>query len=330
MNGTLLMLGVAGPELTAGEAAMFTGLQPAGFILLSHNFVSGGQVRRLTDALRGLSRSHPLMAVEPGGGGELWSADFGPVPPSPAALAAHGDANVTGTAGVLTAELLRMLGINLYLGPVLDLDHGGGAPGGLREGRWGRDPQRVIDHAGQWNRWLRKRGVASCAGHFPAGGRGAGSPLVIEELLREDLLPYTALGPELDAIMVSHTEFSNLDSGVPAAFSERVVRRLLRDQLGFDHHLVLAAGSGVEDRLAIAAGCDLAIINRQTQGARAAAKAIGALPVPVLAEAWERVERMRDKLQWPHPWSITKWEQTLAGLSDFAATVPVPGVAETG
>lgn len=82
--------------------------------------------------------------------------------------------------------------------------------------------------------------------------------------------------------------------------------------------------------MAIAAGCDLAIISRQTQGARAAAEALRALPVAVLAEAWERVERMRDKLQWPHPWSIKKWEQTLAGHSGLAATVPASGVAETG
>ena len=53
------------------------------------------------------------------------------------------------------------------------------------------------------------------------------------------MIPYTALMPELDAIMLGHVEFPNIDPDFPASLSPRIVRRFLRDQLGFDRHLVL-------------------------------------------------------------------------------------------
>ena len=55
MDGSLLMLGVAGPQLTSGEAALFRKLQPAGYILFTKNIVSAQQTRQLTDDLRDLS-----------------------------------------------------------------------------------------------------------------------------------------------------------------------------------------------------------------------------------------------------------------------------------
>jgi len=117
----------------------------------------------------------------------------------------------------------------------------------LRGRCWGRDPQRVIDRAGQWNRWMRKRSIRSCGKHFPACGRALSDPhhdlpssdATLAELLKEDVIPYTALMPELDAIMLAHVEFPNIDPEHPASMSKRMIRGFLRDQLGFDKHLVL-------------------------------------------------------------------------------------------
>ena len=39
-EGSLLLLGIAGPELTLAEAALFHKVQPAGFVLFSRNIVS--------------------------------------------------------------------------------------------------------------------------------------------------------------------------------------------------------------------------------------------------------------------------------------------------
>lgn len=342
-TGSLLVLGLAGPELTAAEAALFRKLQPAGFILFSRNIVSPEQTRALTDTLRDLSNQQPLVAIDQEGGRVTRTEDIAPAAPSAPALAARNQAAATAAAGRLTGELLRLLGVNLNLAPVLDLDHHPTVQHPLRGRCWGRDPQCVIDHAGQWNRALRQRGIATCAKHFPAGGRALADPhhelpaaaATLDELLRDDVLPYTALLPELDAIMLGHIEFPNIDAAFPASLSPRIIRRFLRDQLGCDRQLVLTDdldtaaitrryGRGQDVRLALEAGNDVALICHRLDTAAIAAAAIGELPHALLADAWERVDRLRDKLHRPLPWSASRWQDTCNGLAALAAAVPEP------
>jgi beta-N-acetylhexosaminidase len=350
LDGTLLLLGLSGPELTPEEAALFRKLQPAGYILFTRNIVSAQQTRKLTDDLRELSYDLPVIAIDQEGGRVTRTGEIAPAAPSAPALAALGDYGKIADAAVLTADLLRLLGINLNFAPVLDLDHFPDQQNALSGRSWGRDPQRVIDYAGHWNRWLRKRHVASCAKHFPAGGRALSdphhdlpsSPATLDELLREDVIPYTALMPELDAIMLAHVEFPNIDPDFSASLSPRIIRSLLRGQLGFDEHLVLTDdldmgaiasryGRGEDVKLAISAGNDLAMIcHTAPETAETAASAIATLPHWMTEEAHERVDSFRrKKLQDPLKWSDKKWEETCQALATLAAefdeTGQVPG-----
>ena len=68
----------------------------------------------------------------------------------------------------------------------------------------------------------------------------------------------------------------------------------------------------------------MALICHRSETAAVAAAAIAELPGPLLADAWERVEHLRDKLHWPLPWSPTQWQATCAGLAALAAAVPEP------
>ena len=347
IDGSLLLLGIAGPELTVAEAALFRRLQPAGYVLFTRNITSPTQTRHLTDELRGLTARLPIIAIDQEGGRVTRTRDIAPAAPSAPALAACRDMGQIADAGALTGDLLRLLGFNLNFAPVLDLDHFPATPNALRGRSWGRDPQRVIDGAGHWNRWLRKRGITSCAKHFPAGGRALADPhhdlpscpATLAELLREDIIPYPALMPELDAIMLGHVEFPNIDADFPASLSPRIVRRLLRDQLGFDQHLVLTDdldmgaitkryGRGEDVRLALEAGNDLAMICHNTATAEDAARAIGELPRPLTAAARERVEHFcYKKLQPPLVWSDTKWQVTCDALAKLAAGFDTPSDA---
>lgn len=344
MDGSLLLLGIGGPELTPAEAALFTKLQPAGYILFSRNITAPEQTRKLTDDLRGLHADEPIIAIDQEGGRVTRTAAFAPAAPSPPVLAARADYRKIADAAVLTGGLLRLLGINFNLAPVLDLDHFPNTRNALTGRSWGRDPQRVIDYAGHWNRWLRKQQIASCAKHFPAGGRAVSdphhdlpaSPVTIDDLLREDVIPFTALMPELDAVMLAHIIFTHIDPCLPASLSPRIIRRLLRDQLGFDRHLVLTDdldmqaiakrhGRGEDVKLAITAGNDLALICHQTDSAETAARAIAELPRPVTEEARERVDRFRRrKIHHPPAWSEAIWHETCRGLSALAAEFPPP------
>jgi beta-N-acetylhexosaminidase len=342
-ESALLILGIEGPELSPTEAARFKALQPAGYILFTRNIVTPQQTRKLTDDLRDLSQDEPIVAIDQEGGRVTRTRGIAPPAPSAPALAATGDPGRIIDAGCLTADLIRQLGCNLDFAPVLDLDHFPGTANALRGRAWGRDPQRVIDHAGQWNRWLRKHHIASCGKHFPAGGRAMAdphhdlpsSPATLEELLREDVLPFTALMPELDAIMLGHVRFPNIDPDWPASLSPRIIRRFLRDQLGFDHHLVLTDdldmaaiadryGRPADVKLALEAGNDLALICHRTETADAAARAIRELPPHLIEDAHRRLERLRRKLHRPPAWSDAKWRETLAALEKLAASVPEP------
>jgi beta-N-acetylhexosaminidase len=340
-NGSLLVLGLAGSELTPGEAAIFRKLRPAGYILFTRNIISPAQTRKLTDDLRDLSYEDPVIAIDQEGGRVTRTGEIAPPAPSAPALAAHGDPVRIAEAGAFTGELIRQLGCNLNFAPVLDLDHFPATRNALTGRSWGRDPQRVIDHAGQWNRWLRKRHMASCAKHFPAGGRAHSDPhhdlpssdATLDDLLREDIIPYTALMPELDAIMLAHVDFPNIDPDFPASLSPRIIRRFLRDQLGFDDHVVLTDdldmaaitsryGRGPDVRLAIEAGCDLALICHRTDTAEAAARALGELPSWMIDEAAARVHRLRKKLVHPPDWSDAAWRKTCDSLAKLAAEIP--------
>lgn len=334
-SSSFLILGVDGLQLTTEEAKRFSDLQPAGFILFSRNLQSPGQTRKLTDDLRALCREEPLIAMDQEGGRVCRTSAFAPDPPAAASLGAKGDMQIISKAAEHTANLLRLLGINFNLAPVLDLNHSPDAQNALRGRCWHRDPQRVIDFAGHWNRWLRKRGVASCAKHFPAGGRATSDPhhdLPVchnswDELLREDILPYTALMPELDAIMLSHVSFPAIDPSHPASLSPEMIRRKLRDQLGFDHHLVLTDdldmgaitrryGRGEDARQAMLAGNDLVLICHQSGTANVAVEAMTTLPHHVLDDAARRLERFRGKsLQPPLPWNPSRWESEISALA---------------
>lgn len=338
-DGSLLLLGLEGPELTPAEAALFRRLQPAGYILFTRNIVSPAQTRKLTDDLRDLAVDLPIIGIDQEGGRVTRTKDIAPALPSAASLAARGDMGKIADAGTLTGDLLQLLGFNLNFAPVLDLDHFPGLSNSLRGRCWGRDPQRVIDYAGQWNRWMRRRSIASCAKHFPACGRAVSdphhdlpsSPATLEELLREDVIPYTALMPELDSIMLAHIEFPNIDPDFPASLSPQIIRRFLRDQLGFDHHLVMTDdldmgaianryGRGEDVKLAIRAGNDLAMICHRADTAEAAARAIGELPLGMRHEAQDRVERFRHRvLRAPVAWSNARWQSTCESIGKLAA-----------
>ena len=338
-DGSLLLLGLEGPELKSAEAALFRRLQPAGYILFSRNIVSPEQTRKLTDDLRDLSVDWPIIGIDQEGGRVTRTKEIAPVLPSAEALAARADMGKIADAGVLTGELLRLLGCNLNFAPVLDLDHFPGLANALRGRCWGRDSQRVIDYAGQWNRWMRRQSIASCGKHFPACGRAVSDPhhdlpsssATLEDLLREDVIPYTALMPELDSIMLAHVEFPHIDPDYPASLSPKIIRRFLRDQLGFDRHLVMTDdldmgaittryGRGEDVKLAIRAGNDLAMICHRTDTAELAARAIGELPLGMRHEAQDRVERFRRRvLQAPVAWSAQKWQKTCEAIGKLAA-----------
>lgn len=349
MDGELLLLGVKGTELSMEESKLFRKLQPAGFVLFTRNIESAAQTRKLTDDLCDLCVDEPILSIDQEGGRVTRTKEIAPSLPSASAFAKKPEMEQIARAGELTAELLRMLGFNLNFAPVLDLEHFPGVQNALRQRCWSHDSQDVINRAGMWNRWTRKRGMLSCGKHFPACGRAMSDPhedlpfsaATKEEMMREDVIPYTALMPELDAVMLAHVMFPAIDAEFPASLSKRVVTGWLRDQLGFDKHLVMTDdldmgaivkryGRGEDARLAIAAGNDLAMICHDTESAETAARGIAEVPIGIRDDAKKRLARFRKKIHHPPAFSASKWESVCEKIAKVAALIPEPEEGDGG
>lgn len=342
MHGQLLFLGVEGIELSSKEAEILSKIQPGGFVLFGRNMESPEQVRCLTDDLREICEIEPIIAVDQEGGRVSRTRLMGSEPPSAQDLREKNKDGLIAQHGKLMAQVLQPLGFNMNLCPVLDISYDDEAENSLRGRCYGRDAQEVITNAGIFNRNLRRQGMLSCGKHFPSCGLANidphhGSPIVpksLDEMLQTDLLPYTALMPELDSIMSCHAHFSAIDPespGLPGTFSYNLLTKILRNQLGYNGVIVTddldmgaivnTYGRGADIKLAISAGNDMAMICHQTDSYEAAYKHLKELPHSLVDDALLRIENMKNHLCYPPEFSSGQWAKINAEIAQLRIQV---------
>jgi beta-N-acetylhexosaminidase len=243
--GQLLLMGVPGTELDPETAARLRKLQPGGFILFGRNIQSPAQLRKLIDDLRNLSDIEPFITIDQEGGRVSRLRLIGEEPPNAQSLRDKGDPELIKRHGKLTGQILRLFGFNLDLCPVLDISYDDAADNSLKGRTYGKDPQQVITNAGLFNRAMRKEGILSCGKHFPGYGPAQCDPHEFlpvitksrEDMEKSELLPYSALLPELDSVMTCHSNYTAYDPDRgrwPASLSYNIVTKLLRHQYAFD------------------------------------------------------------------------------------------------
>jgi beta-N-acetylhexosaminidase len=329
--GQLLLTGVPGPELDADTARRFKALQPGGFILFGRNIKSPEQLRKLIDDLRDLSDVEPIITIDQEGGRVSRLRLIGAEPPNAVALRDKNDPDLIKQHGRLTAEILRLFGFNLNLCPVLDISHDDQADNSLKGRCYGRDPQEVINKAGVFNRSMRAGGILSCGKHFPTYGSADVDPheelpvirRTKQELLSEEILPYTALLPELDSLMIGHAYFPDFEPDRPrwpSSLSHNIITKFLRDQLGFDQGLVMTDDldmgailnevtfeQAIQD--AVLAGNDMVMICHRVEMVEQAYQHLKGVPEVNLNMALERMDRAKKKLSAPRTWSMDEFKR---------------------
>lgn len=248
------------------------------------------QTAKLVQELQTIAHQagHPqplLIALdqENGGVNSLYDEDYICQFPSAMGQSAAGSAELAYQIAKATATEVSAVGVNLILGPVLDvLTNARYQPLGVRA--TGDDPQEVSQYGIAAMNGYKDAGVATCGKHFPSYGnldfRGSSLDIPIitqtlEELSLSSLVPFrnAVSTGKLDAMFVGGCGITNPSMNVNhACLSDQVVDDLLRNELGFQgvaiseclEMEVLRNEIGVKTGtvMAVEAGCDLVLLCR--------------------------------------------------------------------
>lgn len=175
------------------------------------------------------------------------------------------------------ARECRLLGINMVLGPVVDISDNNGF---LKFRSLGNDPHKVAAFAIAYARGLEDGNVISVAKHFPGHGsvqtdshsRKGVVNRSLNQLDSIDLYPYKKwVEQNLSGVMVGHLAVPAIDSEMrPAAVSPIVVTDLLRGDLKFKGLVItdainMGGVDGYDSVDAIVAGADIVVAPRDTK-----------------------------------------------------------------
>lgn len=232
-----LLVGVSGPSLTGEERALLSKYPPAGIVLFGRNAIDESQLQMLTTEIRAhiaeASGLTPILAADHEGGRiSVLSRAVG-VPPSQMAIARTGT-SLCRRVYKRTALLVRACGINMFLGPVADINSEPLNPViGTRS--FGEDKEDVSTLVSACIGSLHAVGLLTCLKHFPGHGSSSHDshltlPVLghdVDGLRRGALAPFaTGIRAGADSVMVGH--IAPKGSVMPASLDGSVVTDLLR------------------------------------------------------------------------------------------------------
>lgn len=304
----MLLIGVAGHELTARERDLLQHPACAGVTLFARNFASRAQVAELSQAIREAARRPLLVCVDQEGGRvQRFREGYTPLPALHGFEALHQRDAAAALAlarehAWLMASEMRASGIDLSFAPVVDLARGNRAIG---DRAFAAEPAVVAAFARAYVAGMHEAGMAATLKHFPGHGSvledthfdATIDPRPLEDIRAHDLVPFAAgIAAGADAVMMAHVVYPQI-AAEPAGCSRRWIEGVLRGDpsaggLGFrgvvfSDDLGMAAADAVGDlpsriRAHLDAGCDVALVC-QPQQAEAALAALEGRPSNTLA-----------------------------------------------
>jgi beta-glucosidase-like glycosyl hydrolase len=153
-------------------------------------------------------------------------------PPPPAlTMATTQDINIIENTGKAVGYQLASSGINMILGPVLDIDETvqGSYNSLLKNRSFSSLPEGVSRIAAYYIKGLREAGITVIGKHFPGLGKidinphaGVSRFIGTKDDFKRQMTPYYALKDYLNGIMTSHIVIDFLDSKNPATVSKKI------------------------------------------------------------------------------------------------------------
>jgi beta-N-acetylhexosaminidase len=298
--GQLLFLGFGGSVMDDTVRAFLLEKKPGAVALFSRNIKTVPQTLTLIREVRKLDPAGiPIfISVDQEGGNVVRLTTHATVLPSNMALGAAGSDELAERAGRALGRDLRLMGFNMNLAPVLDVNSNPDNPViGIRS--FGGSPELVGRMGTAFTRGMQAEGVSAVAKHFPGhGDTSTDSHFAMpqlshdhERLLAVELRPFArALAEGLDAVMTAHISLPRIaeEPEMPATVSYNVLTEILREQLGYDGLIVTDGlemegiisryGSGEAAVRAVEAGADMVMVlwfsERKDEVHRALLKAV--------------------------------------------------------
>jgi beta-N-acetylhexosaminidase len=323
--------GCAGTTLSATEKDFFRDVQPWGFILFARNISDSAQVIALVEELRATVGGAPVLIDQEGGRvARLKPPHWRLRPPAARFGALHETSpDAACEATYLNARLiahdLSTLGINVDCLPVLDVPVSG-AHDIIGDRAFAHDPTTIIELGKAQIAGLMDGGVLPVMKHIPGHGRAqADSHLALprvcataEELSASDFVTFRSLS-HCPIAMTAHVVYESIDPQRPATTSPKVVRDVIRGEIGFEGLLMsddlsmkaLDGPLSVRARAALFAGCDLVLhCNGDMEEMRDVASEVKVLEGPSL----KRSEQALAHLSVPGDFDSVAAEARLAAL----------------
>lgn len=298
--------------------AVYSDISPASMRLLREYAVDGhiggvvllkGSVhdaRAIADTLRSVMQVPPFIAIDAEWGLAMRLAGA-PEFPRNGRISADADETVMFDYGFEVARECREVGINMVLGPVLDVLPEGRRRSGIGSRSFGRDAERTAGLGTAYAKGVESGGVISVAKHFPGHGSADADshkrlPVVkktIDQLESTDLLPFREyVSNGMSGIMTGHLYVPAMDEEeIPVTVSEKILKGFIRNELGFEGLIVtdainMAGASGHSAADAVMAGADIVLAPANTDEELKnliASVRDGRLPVAILRDRVGRV-----------------------------------------
>jgi beta-N-acetylhexosaminidase len=274
----------SGPELTAAERSFFAETQPWGLVLFHRNCQSPEQLRKLTSDFRAVvnRKDAPVLIDQEGGRVQRMKPLVNPIwPKYPAAaqfgkLYARDPMHALRTArnvGRLMANDLADVGISVNCLPVLDVPQDG-SHAVIGDRAYATEPAVVLALSRSHVAGLMDGGILPVMKHIPGHGRAKVDsheelPVVSADRAALEAIDFHCFAGFADCpmAMTAHVVYQAIDPLRPATLSARVLRDVVRKQIGFagllmsDDLSMKALGGSFADRThaALDAGCDVVL-----------------------------------------------------------------------
>ncbi|MEQ1876978.1 MAG: beta-N-acetylhexosaminidase [Bdellovibrionia bacterium] len=243
--GQMFFFGFKGQEYNFKAKSALKTVRPGGLVVFRKNISSAEQISNFNHAAQTdfiEKNTVPVFIAIDQEGGNVTRIKSKPPLPSALALGQTNNRDIVGRMGFYTGTLMKALGFNMNLAPVLDISNPE-RPSFIGTRSFSGDPETVSRMAYAFAQGLQMAGIVPTLKHYPGhGGPAADShkeiPVSTEDLnslMASHIKPFSFLTSKLEvpAIMVAHVVYPNIDRE-PATYSRILIDDVLRKRLKYD------------------------------------------------------------------------------------------------